>query len=169
MSFHVGSQAFKAVSHFLWKKAELQIQTRNLQLYQAGALTTKPPRQLSRLETNPCNAAQYNCGTALSLIITISRSLRLFYDPELFVVSESDTVIHYLPFPVLFPSDSVETFEELKTEVSKLYTLYNVHEHQVSQLECTLYNYTFVTTIRMLFENDFKDAAFLLDFPFCGF
>ena len=85
------------------------------------------------------------------------------------MVSESDTVIHYLPFPVLFPSDSVETFEELKTEVSKLYTLYNVHEHQVSQLECTLYNYTFVTTIRMLFENDFKDAAFLLDFPFCGF
>jgi hypothetical protein len=32
---------------------------------------------------------------------------------------------------VLLPSDSFKTFEELKTEVSKLYHQHNVHEHQL--------------------------------------
>ena len=40
--------------------------------------------------------------------------------------------VHLPLHSVLFPTDSVEGFEELRTEVGKLYSLYNVNEHQVS-------------------------------------
>ena len=40
---------------------------------------------------------------------------------------------------VLLASDSFKTFEELKTEVSKLYNQHNVHEHQVSIVYIHIY------------------------------